>query len=107
MMPAHQFLGQFTTNFEHIKAKSTEINSFTVLYTHGLYSDPWGRKPDTVREWCEKNGFYFFRYELVGHGSDKDNYENVDAKGAHLLMDNLIAKMPTLKRQKFGCLTIA
>lgn len=78
MMSEHQFLGQFTTNFEHIKVKSSEINSFTVLYTHGLYSDPWGRKPDAVRDWCAKNKINFFRYELVGHGSDKGNYENVD-----------------------------
>ncbi len=77
-MITHQFLGQFTTNFEYIKAKSSEINSFTVLYTHGLYSDPWGRKPDAVRDWCVKNGYGFFRYELAGHGSDKGNYENVD-----------------------------
>jgi len=77
-MSAHQFLGQFTTNFEHIKAKSTEINNFTVLYTHGLYSDPWGRKPDSVRDWCAKNNIDFFRYELAGHGSDAGNYENVD-----------------------------
>lgn len=78
MMTEHQFLGQFTTNFEHIKAKSAEINSFTLLYTHGLYSDPWGRKPDAIRDWCQKNGVNFFRYELVGHGADKENYENVD-----------------------------
>lgn len=77
-MLTHQFLGQFTTNFEHIKAKSTEINKFTVLYTHGLYSDPWGRKPDSVRDWCAKNNIDFFRYELAGHGSDAGNYENVD-----------------------------
>ena len=78
MMSEHQFLGQFTTKIEHLKAKTTEINSFTVLYTHGLYSDPWGRKPDTVRDWCLKNNIDFFRYELAGHGSDAGNYENVD-----------------------------
>ncbi|MBR1606027.1 MAG: alpha/beta hydrolase [Alphaproteobacteria bacterium] len=77
-MSTHQFLRQFTTNFEYIKAKSTEINKFTVLYTHGLYSDPWGRKPDAVRDWCAKNNIDFFRYELAGHGSDAGNYENVD-----------------------------
>lgn len=77
-MVEHQFLRQFTTNFEHIKAKSEKINRFTVLYTHGLYSDPWGRKPDTVRDWCIKNKMGFFRYELAGHGLDKGNYENVD-----------------------------
>lgn len=77
-MSEHQFLGQFTTKFEHIKAKSAEINSFTVLYTHGLYSDPWGRKPNAVCDWCVKNNIDFFRYELIGHGSDKDNYENAD-----------------------------
>ena len=77
-MSEHQFLGQFTTKIEHIKAKTSEINRFTILYTHGLYSDPWGRKPDAVRDWCLKNGYGFFRYELAGHGSDAGNYENVD-----------------------------
>ena len=77
-MTEHRFLGQFTTKFEHIKAKSAEINRFTVLYTHGLYSDPWGRKPDAVRDWCVKNNVNFFRYELIGHGSDSANYENAD-----------------------------
>jgi len=77
-MLQHQFLRQFTTNFEYIKAKSKEINSFTVLYTHGLYSDPWGRKPEAVRDWCLNNGVGFFRYELIGHGSDVENYENAD-----------------------------
>lgn len=78
MMTEHQFLSKFTTKIEYIKAKTTITNSFTVLYTHGLYSDPWGRKPDTVKNWCVNNGYSFFRYELIGHGSDIANYENVD-----------------------------
>ena len=77
-MLEHKFLGQFTTNFEYLKVKSSEINKFTILYTHGLYSDPWGRKPDAVRDWCLNNGIDFYRYELVGHGADIKNYENVD-----------------------------
>ena len=78
MMAEHQFLGQFTTKIEYIKAKTTITNSFTLLYTHGLYSDPWGRKPDAIKKWCVDNNYSFFRYELAGHGSDVDNYENTD-----------------------------
>jgi len=77
-MTEHQFLSKFTTKIEYIKVKTTITNSFTVLYTHGLYSDPWGRKPDTVKKWCIDNGYSFFRYELAGHGSDIANYENTD-----------------------------
>lgn len=77
-MSEHKFLKEFTTNFEYIKAKTTITNSFTILYTHGLYSDPWGRKPDSIRDWCQRCGFSFFRYELAGHGKDISNYENVD-----------------------------
>jgi len=74
----HLFLGQSTTKIEYIKAKTTITNNFTVLYTHGLYSDPWGRKPDSIRDWCIRNNHSFLRYELIGHGSDIINYENAD-----------------------------
>jgi len=77
-MSEHQFLGQFTTKFEYIKAKSATTHNFTLLYTHGLCSDPWGRKPDAVKDWCVKNNIDFFRYELIGHGSNSADYENAD-----------------------------
>lgn len=45
---------------------------------HGLYSDPWGRKPESVKSYCQEHGLDFFRYELIGHGSDSDHYEQSD-----------------------------
>lgn len=74
-MSEHQFLNKFTTKFEYIKPKTTTTHNFTLLYTHGLYSDPWGRKPDAVKQWCENAGCGFFRYELVGHGANLSEYE--------------------------------
>ena len=36
----------FKTNFEHIIPNSDNTQKFTILYTHGFCSDPWGRKPE-------------------------------------------------------------
>ena len=74
-MPAHTFKNSFTTNFEYIKANSPKTHSFTIIYTHGLCSAPWGAKPETIKAFCEKHGLGFFRYEMAGHGSDVSNYE--------------------------------
>lgn len=51
---------------------------FSILYIHGLASNPWGRKPEAVKSACEQNGLNFFRFELLGHGSDSENYEKTD-----------------------------
>ncbi len=81
-MQSHTFKSQFTTNFELSQAKTLPINknhsNITVVYTHGLYSDPWGRKPETIRNFCLESGMDFFRFELAGHGSDTLSYEDVD-----------------------------
>lgn len=67
---------KFSCCFEHINQEFADL--LTVLYIHGLCSDPWGRKSEAVKDFCEKNHFAFFRFELAGHGSDKDNYLNLD-----------------------------
>lgn len=81
-MPSCTFNSQFTTNFEQSQAKTSETNKnssdFTVVYVHGLCSDPWGRKPEEVKRFCEENNISFFRFELAGHGADRENYEKVD-----------------------------
>lgn len=78
-MQTHTYDSQFTTKFEYIQAKTsaTHKNSadFTVVYTHGLYSDPWGRKPEAVKAFCEEYNISFIRFELAGHGSDIARYE--------------------------------
>ena len=82
MIQNHTFKAKFTTKIELSQEKSlkTHKNSadLTVVYIHGLFSDPWGRKPEEVKSFCEENNLNFCRFELVGHGSDKDNYENID-----------------------------
>ncbi|MBO4285593.1 MAG: alpha/beta hydrolase [Alphaproteobacteria bacterium] len=77
-MQKHAYHTGFTTNFEHIKAENLPTQKFTILYTHGFCSDPWGRKPEEVKKWCAKNNVSFFRYELAGHGSDISRFEEAD-----------------------------
>lgn len=68
----------FTTDFEHIIANLPETQKFTLIYTHGFCSDPWGRKPEEIKKWCQKHNISFYRYELAGHGSDFENIEKAD-----------------------------
>jgi len=68
----------FKTNFEHITPVSEKTQKFTILYTHGFCSDPWGRKPEEVKKWCLKNNIAMYRYELAGHGSDAARFEETD-----------------------------
>jgi len=77
-MQKHTYHTGFTTDFEYIKAENPANQKFTILYTHGFCSDPWGRKPEEVKKWCAKNNVSFFRYELAGHGSDISLFEEAD-----------------------------
>lgn len=74
-MTKYTFKTQFATEFEHIPAK---INCPTILYLHGFCSDPWGKKPETVKSFCLQSGVGLFRFEYAGHGSDLDNFEKAD-----------------------------
>jgi len=69
------FKNGHTTLCEHIKPAAGKTQSFTVVYTHGFCSDPMGRKPEAVKQWCIEHGMGFFRYELAGHGSDVSRFE--------------------------------
>ena len=95
-MPAHTFCSEFTTNFEYIKPNSPKTHSFTVVYLHGLCSDPWGRKPESIKAFCAGHGLGFMRFELAGHGSDSANYEKADLnvwKNQLLeVIDNMVAE---------------
>lgn len=95
-MPAHTFCSEFTTNFEYIKPNSPKTHSFTVVYLHGLCSDPWGRKPESIKAFCAGHGLGFMRFELAGHGSDSANYEKADLNvwKSQLLevIDNMVAE---------------
>ncbi len=93
-MQKYTFKSGFTTNFEYIKQDSSKKSPFTILYLHGLCSDPWGKKPEAVKKYAEDNGIDFLRFELAGHGSDIKSFENTDMyiwKAQVLeLIDNLI-----------------
>lgn len=77
-MSKHTYTTGFTTDFEHVSAKYSETQNFTLIYTHGFCSDPWGRKPEEIKKWCLEHNVEFFRYELAGHGSDSKNIEKAD-----------------------------
>lgn len=77
-MLKHTYKNGFTTDFEYIKARSPETQKFTLIYTHGFCSDPWGRKPEEIKKWCETHNIGFYRHELAGHGSDRENIEKAD-----------------------------
>ena len=73
-MQKYTFKNGHTTLIEHIKPNQAKTQSFTIVYTHGFCSDPFGRKPEAVRKWCIENGVGFFRFEIAGHGSDVDYF---------------------------------
>ena len=47
---------------------------FTVIYVHGLQSSPWGRKEELIKSTCQDLGLNFLRFELLGHGEDKQKF---------------------------------
>lgn len=65
----------FTTEYESC---ITDAANCTVMYIHGLNTTPWSRRADKLKETALKSGNNFFRCELLGHGSDKDNLINCD-----------------------------
>ena len=77
-MTEYTFGSNFTTKIDFRQAKTPRTNNLTIVYLHGLYSDCWGRKPESIANWCMEHGFDYFRYELAGHGSDSSRYEEVD-----------------------------
>lgn len=77
-MPQYTFSSQFTTDFEYSQAESCGNHNLCILFLHGLCSDPWGRKGDSIKAYAQEKGIGFCRFEYAGHGSDKANYEKAD-----------------------------
>lgn len=77
-MQNYTFSSKFTTKIDFRQAKTLKANKLSVVYIHGLYSDPWGAKPERVKEVCQELDLGFIRFELIGHGVDKENYEQAD-----------------------------
>lgn len=73
-MKQHTYKSNFATQIELCPAKSKKL---TIVYIHGLYSDPFGRKPEDVKAFCLDKGLGFVRFELIGHGSNLNDFEKV------------------------------
>lgn len=70
-----KFNDQFTYQYEFDQHKDAPL---TILYLHGLSSNPWGKKPEAVKALAQQLGLNFFRYELAGHGIDTNHYDETD-----------------------------
>lgn len=73
--PTLLFNNQFSYQYEFIKKDNAPL---TILYIHGLASNPWGKKPEAVLNLANQLGVNFFRFELAGHGVDYNNYDSTD-----------------------------
>ena len=67
------FAEKFVCQYEHIKIPAAPLS---ILYIHGLSSNPWGKKPESVKALAQQLGLNFFRFELAGHGIDSHNYDD-------------------------------
>ena len=74
-MQKYKFKNGHTTAVEYIKPDMSKTQNFTIVYAHGFCSDPMGRKPEVVKEWCVEHGVGFIRFEIAGHGSDIEHFE--------------------------------
>ena len=74
-MQKYKFKNGHTTLIEYIKPDTQKTQNFTIVYTHGFCSDPLGRKPEVIKNWCLEHGVGFFRFEIAGHGSDVERFE--------------------------------
>lgn len=77
-MKDYTFKSKFTTKIEISQAESSETHKISLVYVHGLCSDPWGSKPEAFKKFSQELGLDFLRFELIGHGSDKSSYEEAD-----------------------------
>lgn len=55
-----------------------EHPEYTVLYLHGLKSNPWSRKANAIKAFCQRNNLNFQRYTLLGHEHDAHNFDECD-----------------------------
>ena len=73
--PILTFNNHFSYQYEFDKTPRAPL---TILYIHGLSSNPWGKKPEAVHTLAHKLGLNFFRFELAGHGIDVNHYDDTD-----------------------------
>lgn len=73
--PVLNFGNIFSYQYEFVRQSHAPM---TILYVHGLSSNPWGKKPEAVKALAQNLGLDFFRFELAGHGIDNQNYDETD-----------------------------
>ena len=73
--PVLTFNNHFTCQYEFDKEPKAPL---TIVYIHGLSSNPWGKKPEAVHTLAHQLGLNFFRFELAGHGIDGAHYDDTD-----------------------------
>ena len=73
--PVFTFDNRFTCQYEFDREPKAPL---TILYIHGLSSNPWGKKPESVHTLAHELGVNFFRFELAGHGIDGAHYDDTD-----------------------------
>lgn len=73
--PCLCFNNHYTYQYEFDQQPGAPL---TVVYLHGLSSNPWGKKPESVKNLVHQLGLNFFRFELAGHGTDADHYDETD-----------------------------
>lgn len=61
-----------TIAFEHVKNGA----NLTAIYIHGFGSHPWERTAESIKTSVLALEMNFFRFELVGHGSDSATLSN-------------------------------
>lgn len=73
--PVLHFKNHHTYQYEFDRQPQAPL---TILYLHGLSSNPWGKKTEAVHTVAHELGVNFFRFELAGHGIDNQHYDDTD-----------------------------
>ena len=92
-MQKYKFKNGHTTLIEYIKLDTQKTQNFTIVYAHGFCSDPMGRKPEMVKKWCIEHGVGFFRFEIAGHGSDIERFEETTIDTYREQMFEIVSEM--------------
>ncbi len=85
--------------YEYCKQATGSKQKPVVVFLHGLHSDMFGNKAESLKVWCKERGVGFARLEYSGHGSSGGEFVDFTISKAidaaqHLL--NNIIKQPVV-----------
>lgn len=55
-----------------------DINSYTILFIHGLFSDMKGSKSIAIDEYCKKKKLNFVAFDNAGHGESSGEFSKMN-----------------------------